>query len=77
MHRLKKRRSQAIAAKAIVNPDLPHAAMAITPATNVACMKYNGGGKAETICMIDLGNDEAKAARPKKKIKTIAGTRYN
>ena len=72
-HRLKKRRSQAIAAKAIVNPNLPGASMATTPATNVACMKYNGGGAAETICMIDLSNPEAKAARPLKKPKTIKG----
>ena len=61
--RLKRRRWQAISAKAIVNPDLPKAVMAITPATNVACMKYNGGGAAETICMIDLANPAAKAAR--------------
>ena len=47
--------------------------MAITPATNVACMKYNGGGNAETICMIDLANDKAVAARQPKKPKTIAG----
>ena len=47
--------------------------MATTPATNVACMKYNGGGNAETICMIDLSTKAAKAARPSKKIKTHKG----
>ena len=71
--RLKRRRYQAITAKAVINPNLPKAAMASTPATNVACMKYNGGGAAETICMIDLGNDAAKKVRPTKKIKTIKG----
>ena len=73
MPRLKRRRWQAVAAKAIINPKMPKAAMAITPATNVACMKYNGGGNAETICMIDLANDKAVAARQPKKPKTIAG----
>ena len=61
--RLKRRRAQAIAARAIINPDMPKAAMAITPSTNVACMKYNGGGAAETICMIDLGNPAVKSVR--------------
>ena len=69
----KRRRNQAICAKAIVNPKIPKAAMAITPATNVACMKYNGGGKAETICMIDLGNPDAMSVRHKKKPITIKG----
>lgn len=73
MPHLKRRRHQAIAAKAIVNRNMPNAHMAITPATNVACMKYNGGGDAETICMIDLGNDKAKKARPKRKPNTLSG----
>ena len=73
MPRLKKRRYQAINAKAIVDIKMPNAAVAATPLTNVACMKYNGGGVAETICAIDLANPAAKAARPKKKVKTIDG----
>ena len=73
MPRLKRRRWQAVAANAIINPKMPKAAMAITPATNVVCMKYNGGGDAETICMIDLANDDAVAARQPKKPTTIAG----
>ena len=73
MPALKRRRWQAISAKAIVNPKVPKAAMATTPATNVACMKYNGGGKAETICMIDLGNPKAKAVRPRRKPITVEG----
>lgn len=68
MPRLKRRRYRAIAAKAIVNSKDQNACMATTPATNVACMKYNGGGDAETICMIDLGNAEARKVRPKKPI---------
>ena len=62
---MKRRRWQAIAARAIVNPDLPKAVMAITPATNVACMKYNGAGAAESIYMIDLANPAAKVVRLK------------
>ena len=73
MPMLKRRRWQAISAKAIVTHKMPKAAMATTPATNVACMKYNGGGKAETICMIDLGTPKARAARPHKKPITVAG----
>jgi hypothetical protein len=65
MPRLKRRRWRAISARAIINPNAPHACMAGTPYTNVACMKYNGGGDAETICMIDLGNDEATKVKPK------------
>ena len=47
--------------------------MAVTPATNVACMKYNGGGDAETICVIDLGNPEAIKAKPTQKPLTVSG----
>ena len=73
MPRLKRRRWQAISAKAIVNPKMPKACMAITPATNVAYMKYNGGGHSEIIYMIDLGNPRARAVRQPQNPITVDG----